>query len=121
MLKPMAPRVVGQIISDRVRDVPVLHLHRVEWVHNASAKIPPLATLWQPVFGGIGYDDIVIRGLEAVEKGPVRRWTTQKWLCDVLNAQQARHYFKSNRIEGALPSAMPPSPPPLDPDDPFAE
>ncbi len=94
----------------------VLRLWSVDWVHNASHQTPPLAVLWQPVFGGIGYDDIVVRGLEAVQKGRARRWTIQKWSCDL----RARDYFKPHMIAGELPSAMPPSPPPLDPDRPFA-
>ena len=120
MLKIKSPRVVGKMISDRKRGVSVLHLHRLEWVHNAIDTAPPLATLWQPALSAIGHCDIVIRGLEAVAKGPVRRWTTQKWLCDVLDARQARDYFSSPLRRGELPSVMPPSPPPADPDDPFA-
>lgn len=118
--KPMWPPVVGQIISDTEHGVRLLRLWPVDWVHNATwPTTPPLAVLWHPVFGGIGYNDVVVRGLEAVVKGQTRRWTTQKWLCDVLDRQQARDYFKSNRLEGPLPSSMPPSPPPADPFDPF--
>ena len=120
MVKATSPRVFGQLISDRQRDVSVLHLHRLEWVHNAIEASPPLATLWQPVLAGIGHCDIVIRGLEGVVKGPVRRRTTQKWLSDVLDARQARDYFSSPLRRGEPPSVMPPSPPPADPDNPFA-
>ena len=119
MIKPQWPPTVGQIISDQQRGVRVLRLWPVDWVHNATWPEPPTAVLWNPVLVGIGHDNFVVSGLEAVPKGPTRRWTTQKWLCDVLDHGKARDYFKSNRIEGALPSVMPPSPPPNDLLDPF--
>lgn len=118
-VKPRWPPAVGQLVSGDVRGVPVFHLWPLDWVRNASYAGPPLATLWQPVLTAVD-NNLVIRGIELVERGTQRRWTNQKWLCDVLDAQRARNYLKSDRIEGALPSLMPPSPPPADPDNPFA-
>jgi hypothetical protein len=118
-IKPMFPPVVGQIISDSSAQVPVLRLWPVGWVHHASWPTPPIAELWHPVLGGVMYESLVIRGLEAVRKGNTRRWTTQKWICEVLSAQRAKSYFDDPRIRGELPSSVPPSPPPSDPDRPF--
>lgn len=118
-IKPAFPPLVGQMISGREQDVPVLRLWPVDWVLNTTIAPPPLAMLWHPVFGGVGHNDIVVRGLEAVRKGDMRRWTTQKWLCDLLDYQRARDYFKPDCRVGELKSTMPPSPAPADPDNPF--
>lgn len=118
-IKP-GPPVVGQIISDTERGVRVLRMWPVDWVHNTTWPEPPLAVLWHPVLCGVGFDNIVFRGLETVPKGQARRWSAQKWMCDVLDRAQARDYFKPRMIRGELPSSIPPSPPPLDPDRPFA-
>lgn len=118
-IKPGVP-VVGQIISESERGVRVLQLWPVDWVHNATWPTPPLAVLWHPVLCGVGFDDIVFRGLEAVPRGQARRWSAQKWLCDVLDGPRARDYLKPHMVRGALPSQVPPSPPPADMDHPFA-
>lgn len=107
----------GQIISDRVGSVPVLHLQEVEWVHNTKWPRPPLCTLWQPVMVGIGHSNIVVRGFELIEKSGTRRWALQKWTCDVTTFQHARTYF--GRLTGEIPSQIPRAPPPADPDRPF--
>ena len=119
MMKPRAARVPGQIISEWQHGVLVLHFRRVDWVHNESSKSAPIATLWHPVFGGVGHSHLVVRGLEAVQRGPVRRWTTQKWLCDVLDHRSARDYLQPSKTIGEVPSLIPRGPPPIDPDDPF--
>ena len=85
-----APPLIGQVVSDRHRGVPLLYVWPLDWTANASYQGEPLAVLWNPTLCGIGYDNIVFRGLEAVPKGVTRRWVAQKWLCDVLDAARAR-------------------------------
>ncbi|MBG9390578.1 hypothetical protein [Caenimonas aquaedulcis] len=82
--------VVGQIFSDRHKGVQVLYLRAVDWVHHESTPSEPLSILWHPVCVVVNYSSMCFRGVEAVQKGPARRWTTQKWLCDVLDAQRAK-------------------------------
>jgi hypothetical protein len=84
------PRVIGQIFSDRCRNVPVLLLRPLGWTQNQSTKTEPLATLWHPACVAIGYDSVCFRGMESVPQGTGRRWVSQKWLCDVLDYQLAR-------------------------------
>ncbi len=82
--------VVGQIFSARHKNVQVLYLRPLDWVHHESTPTEPLAILWHPVCVVVNYDSMCFRGVEAVRKGAMRRWTTQKWVCDVLDAQRAR-------------------------------
>jgi hypothetical protein len=117
--RPKREPVVGQMHSDWHKGVRVLYLRPLDWVHNTTPQLPPLATLWQPVFGGVRDCHITVRGLEAVEKGTVRRWTTQMWLCEVLDVAQARERLDPKPRFFEVASCMPPSPPPADPFDPF--
>src|SRR4051812_16625350 len=47
--KPQWPPLVGQLQSGFSKQAPVVNLWPLEWVANAPASHPPLATLWQPV------------------------------------------------------------------------
>ena len=89
--------VVGQIFSDRRKDVPVLYLRSLEWTENQGTAAEPLAILWHPVVVNVRYDSMCFRGLEATPRGPTRRWSTQKWLVDILDAQRARTRAGGNR------------------------
>ena len=82
--------VVGQIFSDRLKDVPVLLLRPVEWVHHESTRTEALAILWHPVCVAVSDGTLCFRGVEATARGPSRRWASQKWLCEVLDAPRAR-------------------------------
>ncbi len=65
-------RFRAQIVSGTERCVRVLRLP-VDWVHKATWPKPPIATLRRPEFRSIGHDDIVVMGLEAVQRGSSRR------------------------------------------------
>ena len=93
-IKPQSPPLVGQLNSGWHRSARVLYLWSLDWLENAPEGHTPLATLWQPVFVGVGYSNLVVRGYEVTRKGRVRRWTTQKWLCDVMTPQRARDYLR---------------------------
>jgi len=118
-VKPQWPPLVGQLASDRYKGAEVLYLWPMEWAEQAKEHYKPVAALWQPVFVRLGHSDLVIRGLEGVHRGPVRRWHVQKWICQVLDSQRARDYLKptpSGAVEG---QGYGPYPPHADPDRPF--
>jgi hypothetical protein len=94
------PRVAGQIFSDRHKNVPVLFLRPVGWVHHESTPSEPLAILWHPVCVAVGYDTLCFRGIEAIQHGRSRQWVSQKWLCQVSDPQRARE--RARQSSGAL-------------------
>lgn len=117
---PGRPRpLVGQLYTDSRQRCPVMYLHDLQWRENAPNNYPPLAILWQPVLVRLGHSDLLLRGYEACTRGRTRWWAAQRWLCDVLDAQSAARYFDHEKPKGALPSSLPPAPPPLNPEDPF--
>jgi hypothetical protein len=119
-VKASQPYIVGQLESDMVRGVPILRLWDVDWVRNVHQwHRPPLAKLWRPVFGGMGYTHIVFAGLESQGAPPRRRWLAQRWSCEIIDPQRARRYF-----DGPPTGEVPRSPsmaasPPSDPEHPF--
>ena len=80
--------LIGQLFLEQYKGVPLLRLWPLEWTDSTS-PLKPLAELWHPVLVAVQYDSICLRGLEACPRGPTRRWASQKWLCDVLDAQRA--------------------------------
>jgi hypothetical protein len=118
-IAPRLPPLVGQLITGEHRRVPQLTLWPLEWVECDCRDLEPLAVLWHPAIVVVRHGQMTLRGLEGVSNGSARRWAAQKWLCDVLDAQRARDYLKPRLLAGALPSSMPPCPPPIDPDRPF--
>jgi hypothetical protein len=86
--------IPGQIFMDRIRNVPVLLLRPVGWVHHESTPSEPLAVLWHPSVAAVGYDSMCFRGMEVTPHAPGRRWTLQKWLCEVLDPARARERLK---------------------------
>lgn len=87
-LNSALPGVVGQLVSDRVQGIALVHLHRLEWLANAPQG-HPLATLWRPEFCGVTHDSFILRGLQ-LAPGTPRRWMAQKWICEVLDQPRAR-------------------------------
>lgn len=96
---PQWPPLVGQLHTDRFRGAPVLHLWPLDWVENASANYVPLASLWHPVLGRVADGTLLVRGYEGLQVGPVRRWVTQKWLCEIMDRQHALG-FVARRVRG---------------------
>jgi hypothetical protein len=88
--------IIGQIFSDRYKGVPILRLWPLEW-KDSTSPLKPLAELWHPALVNIRHDAFCLRGVEAIQKGPTRRWASQKWLCDFLNYQQARARLEPDR------------------------
>ena len=121
LIKPQYPPLVGQLMSGHERDAPVLYLWPLDWVRNTTHPQEPLAMLWRPVLLGISHSDVLLSGLEARERSGNRHWYAQKWKCGVLTAQLARDFFKWDSLKTReLESAMPPSPAPADPENPFS-
>ena len=81
--------LIGQMFAERHKGVPLLRLWPLEWT-DATSPLQPLAELWQPALVTVQQSSICFRGLEAIRRGPGRRWAAQKWLCDVMDAQLAR-------------------------------
>ncbi|AMO21681.1 hypothetical protein [Ramlibacter tataouinensis] len=109
------PPLVGQLASGQEKDKLVLRLWPLDWVANVYApKDPPLVVLWQPVFIGIYQQYLNFAGLEVDSHGERRRWTAQKWSCELLSPSGARDYFKGYPI-GSLPPTPGLSPPGLAP------
>jgi hypothetical protein len=86
---PLREPLVGQIFSDWHKGVPILRLWPLNWTDSTS-PLQPLAVLWHPVCVAVTFDSFCFRGIEAVQQGRIRRWGSQKWLCDFLTPQLAR-------------------------------
>lgn len=99
-IKPQHPPLVGQVISCRTRERAALYLWDVDWVHNTTHVREPLRILWNPSILRIGRADMLLAGLEATS-GDRGRWFAQKWLCELLTADLAKHYFDWDRHKHA--------------------
>jgi hypothetical protein len=101
-IKPQNPPLVGQLITDKHKQVPRLTLWPLEWTEFGCQDLHPLAVLWHPVLVVVRNDSMALRGFEAISKGPVRRWAAQKWLCDVMDSQRAREFLRPDPRFGEL-------------------
>jgi hypothetical protein len=93
-IKPQNPPLVGQLITDRHKQVPRLTLWPLEWTEFGCQDLQPLAVLWHPALVVVRNDSMCLRGFEAIRKGAHRRWAAQKWLCEVMEVQRARDYLQ---------------------------
>jgi hypothetical protein len=74
----------------------------LEWTENAPEAHTPLATLWHPQLVRISHFVLLVRGFEGVPVGRSRRWYTQKWMCEVMEATRARQYLRPDPRFGEI-------------------
>jgi hypothetical protein len=73
----------GQVMSDWVRGVHVLHLWPYDFPLSAKegSSTQPLATLWRPAISGVFQIAMAYSGLERLPAGNAWCWVAQRWLC----------------------------------------
>jgi hypothetical protein len=91
-----APPIYGQIISDHVRGVQVLHLWPYDFPLSARAgsDVVPLASLWKPQLSGVLHDEFGLSGLECLHTGGKARWVAQRWLCSPTTFQSIQEAIR---------------------------
>jgi hypothetical protein len=82
----------GQLYSDELRNLEVLHLWPLDFPMNtkASTTVRPL-TLWHPTCSGVTISDIAFTGLERLrlpDGGSC--WVFQRWLCEPMTYSDAK-------------------------------
>ncbi|MDP3619194.1 MAG: hypothetical protein Q8R63_05320 [Ramlibacter sp.] len=100
--KKARQRVVGQLETGRIETVLVLYLWPLEFLANVRGSFKPQAILWHPSLAVVGHTHFTVRGLEAIENGPSRRWCAQKWTCEITSYQGARDWLKPDARMGQV-------------------
>jgi hypothetical protein len=82
----------GQVFSDTLKSVEVLHLWPLDFAMStvAAPTVDPLATLWRPHLSGVLQIHFGVSGLERVSIAGERRWVTQRWLCQPMSFADAK-------------------------------